>query len=349
LNGWCPRHDRVFSSRDGRCPKCKTALVAVPAPRPKDKKTLRERIFEETPAGPPADAPPEPEEPSAPSERPREVVPRAIVLRTGWVAVAVVVAIGVAFVAGLAFPESGSSPPATVRREARSNISVGETQHGAGVVLRLDSFEQRGRRVIMRISVLSPGDFDVGRVRGVGVVFFSATGIELADRGIAVRPTTSGFIAEGEVLSRADVPVGGVHINLLELALETAGSIEVDISKAWPATKTTQPRAVATEEILVVDGPRRLVLTGLVGWTDRLQMNLVAEGPNLGGWFYGEEFALIGSGGSIPGTTSQSGPGSLLVEFRDVPTDERRVELHLNVSSLTIEGGWSWRFEPPGR
>jgi hypothetical protein len=342
MKGWCPRHDRVFSSRDGRCPKCETALVAVSAPRSKEK-TLRERIFEETPAEPAAEAAFQ-EESAAPAGPIEDAVPRAVVVRTGWVAIAVVAAIGVAFVAGLAFPESGPSPPTIVPREARTNISVGEEEHGAGVALRLDSFEQRGRRVVMRISVLSPEDFDVGRVRGMGAVFFSETGIELADSGIAVRTTTSGFIAEGEVLSRGEVPVGGVHINVLDLELEASANLAVDISQVWPATKSTQPRAVAISVPIDLDGPRRLVLTGMVGWEDRLQMNLVADGAQQG-WFYNEEFALIGRRGTIPGSVSQSNPGSLLVEFLDLPADERRLELSLNVSSLRIEGGWSWQFQ----
>jgi len=326
MKGWCPVHDRVYETSDGLCPRCGSALVdaaddAAQAPGP-------------TPIVISA-------EPQHEAEPPDRIAGWSLPSSRTVIAAA---AVAVAFVVGLAFPRGGTrdAQPASGTHEVRSEYTLGVNARDAGVVLRLESFSQRGTNVVARFTV--PGDtIAIGRIRSVELVLQNGDRT-IAQPTIGVRTTVSGFIAEGNVLDAPTVPVTAIGVASLLLDSTGGGTMTLDLRSVWPATRTTEPRAHhATGTLRLSDG-RTLRLTGLVGWVGRIDARFAASDVPRG-WIYNDEFTLVSLGST---TRSNVNPldGSVDVSFVGVPAVAQRAQLRVRCVDLTIQGfgGWLWRF-----
>lgn len=321
MTGWCPRHDQVFTAADGLCPKCGTALVADDAP-------TRDRPIVIEDAAQPSD------EATVASEPPR---------RRPFSSVAgIVAAVAVAFVVGLVFPEPKSDEsPSTSSRDVSADITVGVTRTAVGVPLRLESFTQRGRRIVARFTVGDVPGLDLGRLRSATVVVRTGDGGEISDQ-VAVRTTVTGFIIEAELLQTGRTPVLGLRIDTLIFSAGGEAIVPLDLRGAWPATRSTAPRAKRVSAALPLGkNDPSFTVTGIVGWADRLELGMTGGAP--AGRDYRPEFTMsygdVEIGGELHG-----GSGSFTLTFRGVPKQAREVYLRVSVSSLTVFGLWEWSF-----
>jgi hypothetical protein len=318
MTGWCPIHDRTFEAGDGLCPKCGTALVTDDAP---DERPIV--IEQTTPLGG------------------GEVVSAGPRGRPATSTVAgIAAAIVIAFVAGLAFPRGEEEPAPAALPEITADLSVGATRHNAGVPLRLESFTQRGRNMVARLTVADGADIDLGRLRSVSVTYIMPGGGEISDE-VSVRATVAGFILEGALHSSPTSAVLGLRIEALNFAAGSGADIPIDISGAWPATRGNQPRASKATGALKPGDGRTLSISGLVGWVDRLEIGLTVKGARPG-WVYGSEFQLVSQ--SLHSGILLEGAGTSTVRFESLPTDKRRWALRVAVSGISAIGPWEWSF-----
>jgi len=324
MTGWCPIHDRVFEAKDGLCPKCGTALVADEErdDRPEFVITTDADVEEQPKAEAPA------------WDRKRSTL------------IGISAAVVVAFVAGLAFPDSRSNEPATIAaRDVVADLNVGVVRRQFDIRLRLESFSQRGRSVIARISVEEGSNVALGELNGVVVTFTLAGGGELPVQ-VAPRTTISGFIVEGTLLNRGDIAVIGMRIDELQFGSGVGTDAPIDISGAWPATARNQPRTVRTDVSIHPGDGRAIRVNGIVGWTDRLELGVSITGARPG-YRYGTRWELV-SGAIHEGIPNDSGAisereRSATVRFEDLPRRiDGRWSVRVAVDRILAEGPWDW-------
>lgn len=336
MKGWCPVHDRVFDVPDGDCPECGTALVAVE----EQQATEREAV----PFVRPDEAPPAP--------KPEDPAPSSWLLQPTTLAVVVVVAILGAFLVGL--DAAGPDAPPTPRfgtPEALAELNVGRLDRGvAGVALRLESFSQRGRRVVMRVTVPPDEPIATGSLQTAQVEFFTPGG---GSAGVAaqlpVRPTITGFIVDGVALDRPDITVAAAQIDSLIFSTPAEQQLPVDLDGIWPPDDSLEPRAKRLDRGTRL-GDRMFTLQSLVGWPDRLEARFQVRGDRPG-WVFDDDFALlIGNVARMQGTiapTFDKTPGLVHVTFARPPrTRTGPARILLDHDSLTISGIWRWDLGP---
>lgn len=318
MTGWCPVHDRTYEAGDGLCPRCGTPLVTDDIPS--DGATVIVRADEpETQIGSTPERPP--------SRRPSTTV--------------IGIAVAVAFVAGLAFPDAkpGTGEPSVAPRDAVVDLNVGVTRNSASISLRLESFTQRGRNVVARISVGSTEEADLGRLRSASVRFNLAGGGEISDV-VAVRSTITGFIIEGQLLPSASTPVIGVRIDSLGFGYAAGDDTPIDLSGVWPATRTNQPRSDKAKGKLELDG-LGFHLLGTVGWVDHVDVGLSIIGARPG-WDYQTRYELVSD--AIYEGLAQGTPDSVTVRFDSLPSGKRRWSFRVSLGMASAIGPWEWSF-----
>lgn len=327
VKGWCPVHDRVFRAKDGLCPECGTALVTDDAPE-------RRAVVIHTDTE--DDAPPNVVEQEPPRGN------RSVLL-------GVAVAVLVAFIAGLAFPE-GEKPTTKViaPRDVNADLNIGQTRDRARIPLRLESFSQHGRNVVARFTVREGSEIELGKLAGVHVAFALGSGGEISDN-VAPRTTVSGFVLSGTFLQRGDIAVTGIRIDSLEFDSGLMKEVPLDISGAWPATTANQPRAAKANRTIRPGDGRTIDIYGLVGWADRLEAGLSVRGGKPE-FFYATRYELVSSStheglvtsGSDPGYGSGDETGT--VRFEGLPSMKRNWVLRVTVDGILANGVWEWSF-----
>lgn len=344
--GWCPKHDRVFASSDGRCPECGTKLVA-----------LSDAASEASPeaAGEEILSPPELE--------PTTVA--AVPSRTTWIKRGILAgAVVAAFVLGLVFPRTqpedrplGSGKPVSLNVEVNQTIST-----PAGVV-RLRSVNQLGKRIEATFSVfegfstprlLDGASVEVSTVAG-GSAARSSFG--LGDTKLISDP--QGFTITGE-LEAEDERISTLRITTLAVRVEASPSWDAELGSIWPASAANEPRVLHVGRSQDVGGGR-VTLATLLAWSDRLEAVFNFEGLEEGQSHRYEfggiqlEVARTDASGTRIGGTLQSLGGSvdqrsttqLVATFTAVPPQARTVTLRAVNLVLFISGPWTW--EVPSR
>ena len=338
MNGWCPVHDRVFETQNGDCPECGTALVPVDEERPAVETVPVVLADDDAPTAASATEEHAAEEPS----------PSSWITRPSTLAAVVVAAILAAFLIGL--DAAGPDLPQTPRfgtPEATAEISVGRFSRGvAGVSLRLESFSQRGRRVVMRVSVPPDEPIQTGSLQTAQVQFFTPGG---GSAGVAtqlpVRPTTTGFIIDGVALERPDITVAAAQIDSLTFSTPDEQQILIDLDGVWPTNEAAAPRT-RRFDVSSRLGRRTFTLQSLVGWPDRIEARFRVLGDRPG-WVYDDDFALlIGNVARMQGmiaATFDKTPGVVHVSFAGPPrTRTGPPRILIDHDSLTITGIWRW-------
>jgi hypothetical protein len=322
MTGWCPVHDRTYEADDGLCPRCGTALVTDEAPSDEATVIVQTNDSEAEIGSSSADRPP--------SRRPSTTV------------IGVAAAVVIAFVAGLAFPDANTASDRTgsLTRDAAVDLNIGVTRNSANLPLRLESFTQRGRNVVARISVGDEGGVELGKLRTASVWFILAGGGEISDE-IPVRSTITGFIIEGMLIPSASTPVVGVRIDSLTFAEGVGADLPLDISGVWPATLANQPRTDRLAAAIRPGDGRVFRVYGLVGWADRIEVGLEIIGSRPG-WLYGTRYELV-SDSSHEGAL-QEGFESTIVRFDTLPKGKRRWAFRIAVDNAVAIGPWEWSF-----
>ena len=317
MTGWCPVHDRTYEADDGLCPHCGTPLVTEDASN--DATVIVRANDPETQMS---------------SGRPP-------VRRPSTTVIGVAAAVVVAFVAGLAFPDAKPTGDGTSTqpRDAAVDLNVGVTRNSANVPLRLESFTQRGRNVVARISVGSGSGVELGKLRTASVWFILAGGGEVSDE-VPVRTTITGFIIDGALLPSATTPVLGIRIDSLTFAAGVGDDIPIDLSGVWPATLANQPRSGKASGTLKLGG-REFRIQGLVGWADRVEVGLSIIGSRPG-WRYATRYELVSDTGHEGAV--QEGFDSTIVRFDSIPRSQRRFAFRIAVDGATAIGPWEWSF-----
>jgi hypothetical protein len=264
----------------------------------------------------------------------------------------VVVAILGAFLVGL--DAAGPNLPQTPRfgtPEALAELNVGRLNRGvAGVELRLESFSQRGRRVVMRVTVSPDAPIATGSLQTAQVEFFTPGG---GSAGVAaqlpVRPTITGFIVDGVALDRPDITVAAAQIDSLTFSTPAEHQLPVDLDGIWPPGGSVEPRAKPQDRSTRL-GDRTFTLQSLVGWPDRLEARFQVRGDRTG-WVFDDDFALlIGNVARMQGTiasTFDKTPGLVHVTFARPPRERTgSPRILIDHDSLTISGIWRWDLGP---
>lgn len=336
MNGWCPVHDRVFEAADGDCPECGTALVPV------DDEEREPAIVpvvgpDEEPIVEPGVAEPPSDEPSRWSW----------VTRPATLATVVVASILAAFLIGLdAGAPNVPESPRFGTPDARSDLSVNRVSRGSvGIALRLDGFTQRGRRIVMRVSVSPTEPIPIGSLQAAQVEFFGAGGTSTGVMtSLPVRVTTTGFIVDGVALETAAVPVVAAQIDSLTFSTPDEARMPLDLSGIWPPDPDGGPRTKRTSTSVRL-GQRTFIVRSLVSWLDRIEARVEVRGVKKD-WNFDDEFALVignierRSGRVIP--TAEEHPQIVHVVF-DAP---RRLGeapgIIIDHNNLQIDGLWRW-------
>jgi hypothetical protein len=343
-SGWCPRHDRTFETSDGVCPECGTALVDLGRMRDEPRVVVPE---EEPPAGF--------VEPIAIEARDKEAS-NGETFRVGTpvLAAGVIGIVLVAFLFGLAFPRSrGEKSTSQPTPQARVDYQIGRERTDAGVRLRLDSLAQRGKRVVLRVTVPNQPAIAIGRIVSVTVAPEVASGLVLEGVTLEVRHTISGFIADGPVLERDDIAIIGIRLLRVDISADGRGRADLDLSPVWP----DRPRGpIASDRVTRLSfAGRNMRVVGLVGWPDHLEVQIEELGvPE--GWAHGDVFRILPGGAPADGEVVRegiNGPSRLTTvafqacrepAFQCVPRGISRVTLIVDPSSTTINGRWAWEF-----
>lgn len=355
--GWCPVHDRVVDSRNGVCPECGTPLVDLSA-GPSDRDEEHLVVEEEAPE------PGSVVETTGPAEStlwpevrlPQRLFGRdTISIGPAAIAAILVAAVLASFLVGLAIPRGDENdreakPGAT----ARSDYRVGRESTGGGVRLRLERFTQRGRRLFLRVTVPDQPSIESGRIFSVTLAPEVLGGSVLDEVSMRARTTIFGFIAEGVALSRDDITVTGIRIVRIEMAAAGSGRAPLDLSRVWPL-ETKGPLANDRSVRLSFPG-RSVFVTGLVGWPDRLEVQLEERGLHEG-WIPADQYTLLTGGADAEGeVVREPGPTdptrTLVVSFeacrdpafRCVPRGLEHATLFVRSASLSIAGRWAWEF-----
>jgi len=334
VKGWCPVHDRVVKASDGLCPDCGTPLVTLPGKRPGPKRV----IVEDEPA-------PQPGVSQTTDDPPIEP-PKGVELGPAALAAIVTGIVLIAFFSGISVSRNRPKPAAnTPIPQSRQDYAVRGSRDGAGVSLKLDSFTQRGRRVVIRVSVPPNQTISSGRIGRAEIELLVAGGSRNAIVELPTRSTVTGFIIDGDVLERPDVPVYGMKINSITLTDVAGKMIPVDVSGVWKPS-VTRPRAVAMNESARI-GFRTFKLAGLVGWSDRIEARFELGGERPG-WRFDDAFSLIiGGQSTLHGTIVPSDRQGVLHVVFEGPGEGRSDGVILvRHENLTIVGDWLWVFTP---
>jgi hypothetical protein len=340
VKGWCPFHDRVVEAADGLCPDCRRPLVALD----EEPRVERVAIVAEEPDDVPTVRVGESEE-----QEPDARAPALGNVELGPAALASIVTaiVLIAFFAGITVSRKKAEEAKPAAPQALEEYTIGTTSRGAGVTLRLASFSQRGKRIVMRVDVPRDQPISSGRIGRAEVEFLVSGGARNTIAVLPARSTVSGFLIDDNALERADVPVYGVKINSITLTDAAGRLLPVDLSKVWrPGLQG--PRSIATS-IAGKVGTRTFTLTGLVGWPDRLEARFeIAD--DRAGWRYDDRFGLIIAGQpSMEGTIVPSDRhGSVHVVFEGQQRGRTASSILIHHEALTIAGDWLWTL-PPGR
>ena len=345
MKGWCPVHDRVYDAPDGACPECGTTLVSLAEKKRRGGSLL---VIQEQADD--ADAPPVQLELDAPGSN---VVPAEAPVPVGVGAIAAAAAIVVvgAFFLGMVIARgSGTKEAPAGVPKAREDYQIGAVQEGAGVTLRLESFAQRGRDIVVRVTVPPQAGIEIGNISSVLVVPITARAEGVGEARLDVRATTTGFIAAGRAVRDASTPVTGLEIVSMTQDVSISGDLlRVDLSPIWPVAAGGSPKATESRGTVRFPDERSYKLTGLVGWPDRVEAGMTVSGDRAG-WIYDEAFSLVSDRQPALGRVVDSPPvpGLRHVVFRGVPRDLRAgsgyVGLQIVVNGVTIQGGWRWMF-----
>lgn len=327
--GWCPVHDRVFETPDGLCPECGTALVDV-QPRPAD--DGRAVVVPEAEDEPDAAVQSAPVDPATSSAFP---------IGPATLATVVTAVVVVAFLAGLAFPRGRRSGPATVPTAApiRADYSVGIAREGADVRMRLESFSQRGGRVVLRVTIPPDAPVGTGRIDVVTVKLVrpgEETAVELT-----VRPTISGFIAEG-ALDKPHLPVTEVVVESIRADSGDGRGVDIPLDSAHlkPGLGDA-PRTTVLQKATRLGDGRTLRRLTLLAWSDGLEARLDIQGERTG-WSYDDALTIRTDRG--PFNSESVGPlvpGVHRVLFPAVDAGARPT-LSIFPRTVTVFGNWHW-------
>jgi len=321
MKGWCPVHDRVFTSRRGRCPECGTPLVDV----------------ERRPSGP-AETGSSAEQNAQPTTAgPRLASP----IMAAILAVAIV---ATAFAAGLTagHRRSDHSGATIATGSVNQTFTSGGSRTGGDVTLRLDRFTQHGKTIRFKVSVIGntiPGA-RVGRI----TMQPRTTGEPVPAQLITVGPSGNGFEASAVVLDRADVRVTGFEIQSIAVFVGDQESFPVDVEGIWPPSRSG-PRSKSFSETAVPGDGRTFRLRGIVTWPDRIEALIDVRGDHPG-WIYDETFGMVyRNAGEIDGAlVTPTQPGTREVVFTPLTFDYKPIYLPFFISSYMVPGHWLWTF-----
>jgi len=336
MKGWCPVHDRVVDAPDGDCPECGTALVPVDD---------EEREPTIVPVAAPEDEPVV--EPIAATETSPEASRWAWGTQPATLATVVVGAILAAFLIGLDAGAPNVPDSSRFRTpNASSDLSVNRVDRGqVGIALRLDSFTQRGRRIVMRVSVSSTEPIPIGNLQTAQVEFFGAGGTSTGVMtSLPVRVTTTGFIVDGVALETAAIPVAAVQIDSLTFSAPDEGRMPLDLSGIWPPDRNGSPRTKRSSTSMKL-GQRTFIVRSLVSWLDRIEVRIEVRGAKES-WNYDDDFSLVignierRSGRVIP--TGEEHPNIVHVVFDAPRRLGEKPGIIIDHNHLELVGGWRW-------
>jgi hypothetical protein len=337
--GWCPVDDRVYEGTDGVCPDCGTALVSLAEGK---KRTRSLVVFDESAN----DVDPEPIAVETGATRPRAAEEEPVRVGVAAIAAAAAVVVVGAFFLGVAVTRgSRTDRPEAGAPRAREDYQVGSIQSGAGVKLRLDSFSQRGRDIVARVTVPPQRGIEIGEISSILVIPLTARTEGVGQAPLDVRTTSTGFIAAGRVVRDAGTPVTGLEIvSMTQNVSPIGGLLPVDVSAIWPIASGGSPKATGAHGTAGFSDGRSFRLTGLVGWPDRIEAELtVSRDP--AGWVYDERFSMLFElQGRFPGRLVDSPAGIRHVIFDRVPRSASSGGLEILVRGVTITGHWRWMF-----
>jgi len=342
MRGWCPIHDRVVDAPGAACPDCGTTLVPLAKDQhpPGPIVIVREEhpADEVAPSKAPEPVPRDPHQEPEDSPAPAEVGPAIIATA------AALIVVGAFFLGAVVM--RGRSPAPAATPKARGDYSVGIKRTGAGVVLRLDSFSQRGRDVVLHVSVPPQPGVDIGSITSAVVIPLTANGEPVGRFTLDLRTTTTGFIAAGRALNDARTPVTGIEIMTITQHVGGGVDVPLDLSGVWPASTGSAPRAKRVDVGEAAGDGRRFRLTGLVGWADRLEARFDVSGERQG-WVYDERYAIIvAQDPPVDGTLFPDASGSTVrqVAFFGIKRSGGPALIRIAVEDLTIAGRWRWLF-----
>lgn len=358
--GWCPVHDRIVEGRDGTCPECGTPLVDLTA-RPRHEAEARLVVEQEAPEPEPEPIAVEIPPATETSLWPEIALPQRLfgreTITIGPVAIATVVvgAVLAAFLLGLAIPRSrGTKTEAVATPQMRADRRLGLDRTGAGVRLKLERFSQRGTRVVLRVTVPDQPGVDIGLITGATVAPEVAGGTVIDAVPLEVRTTVTGFIAEGSLLERPDVPIVGVRILALDVTIHGSGRARLDLSRVWGRARRGPIASDRRADVRLSGRTARVV--GLVGWPDHLEIRI----ENRSGhpeWTYGDQYRMAAgeaepTDGEVISVLPATGGGSLLtISFNDcdalgercLPRGISPATLIIEPQTATIQGDWRWQ------
>jgi hypothetical protein len=343
VKGWCPVHDRVFESADGACPECGTPLIAP------ERRTHAGPIVAVREDAEDFDAHPVEVETEATRSNART---EPVQVGVAAIAIAAAIVVAGAFFLGVAITRGRGTGTAPVGvPKARADYEVRAARRGAGVELRLDGFAQRGRDVVVRVTVPAQPDIETAKISSVVVVPLTAGGEALGRARLGVRATTTGFMAAGRAVRDARTPITGIEIvSVTQDVSLSVGLLPVDLSRVWPVAAGGSPRATEARATARSPDGRRYTLTGIVGWPDRVEAGMTVSGDRAG-WAYDEAFSLVfeqkepALGKAVD---SPQLPGVRHVVFKGLPSSlpagARHVGMQIVVNRVTIPGNWRWMF-----
>ena len=317
MKGWCPVHDRVVTSRRGRCPECGTPLVDVERDQPAA--AARETSVAGSTLG---------------------VTRSASVL-----AVALALAIvGVTFVAGLTAGRrtTASGPSSGAGGFVRQTFTAGGSRTGGDVTLRLDRFTQTGRTITFSLSVIG---HTIPRQRVGRIVMRPRTrGDQVPAQLVTVGPTPTGFQGSALIFERDDERVTGLEIQSISVFVDDQASFPVDVASIWPPSPSG-PRSKAFSETVAPGDGRTFTLRGIVTWPDRIEALIDVRGDHPG-WVYDETFGMVYySAGEIDGAVLMpERPGTREVVFTPLTFDYKPIYLPFAITSYAVPGHWIWNF-----
>jgi hypothetical protein len=338
MKGWCPVHDLVFDAPDRVCPECGTALVPLEEKKRQSLVVVDEQTHDDVQ---PVELKPEVRPPASPAEAPVQIGVAAI-------AIAAAIVVAGAFFLGVAITRGRGAGTAPVGvPKARADYEVGVVQKGAGVALRLDSFAQRGRDIVVRVTVPPQPGIEIGKISNIAVVVLTARNEGVGEARLAVRVTTTGFIATGRVVRDGGIPVTGLVIVSLTQDTSPSGDLlPIDLSRIWPVTTGESPKGTAAHGSVRYSDGRTFTLNGLVGWPDRIEAALTVT-DDRADWSYDEAFSLVSEqegGGSGRLVDLPAIRGARHLEFRNISRSLSKGAIQILVHGVTIQGDWRWMF-----
>jgi hypothetical protein len=342
VKGWCPVHDRVYEAADGACPECGTTLVSLAEKKKRGGSLLViQEQAEDAEVQPVQVEPDAPRSNAATAEAPVQIGVAAI-------AAAAAVIVAGAFFLGVAITRGKGTGTAPVGvPKARADYNAEAVRNGAGIALRLESFAQRGRDIVIRVTVPPEQGIELGRISSVLVTPFTAGSQGLERVRLEVRVTTSGFVATGRAVPDARIPVTGLEITSLTQNLSGTGELlRVDLSRVWPVAGGGAPRSAAASGTARYSDGHTYRLTGLVGWPDRVEAGFVVGGDRKG-WSYDEAFSLaFDRSGEAAGALVDVPPvaGARQVVFKGIPASVTSGAIKVVVKRFTVGGRWRWMF-----